>query len=86
MNPGWLQKFLGGKQEQAPTSAAAPAHLRLGRKGEIAARALLERSGMKILACNWREGRLELDIVCRDADTIVFVADSTCKCNTLKVE
>ena len=76
MSPRWLQNFFGGKQEQASASAA-PAHLRLGRKGEDAARALLERSGMKVLATNWREGRLELDIVCRDADTIVFVEVKT---------
>ena len=49
MSPRWLQNFFGGKQEQTSTSAAAPAHLRLGRKGEHAARALLERSGMKVL-------------------------------------
>ena len=39
MKPRWLQNFLGGKKEPA----AAPAHLCLGRKGEDAARALLER-------------------------------------------
>lgn len=73
MTPRWLQDIFGGRDEQD----AAPAHLRLGRKGEDAARSLLERSGMKVLARNWREGRLELDIVCRDGDTIVFVEVKT---------
>ena len=73
MKPRWLQKFFGDRQ--APS--AAPAHLSLGRQGEDAARKLLERSGMKLLDCNWRSGRLELDIVCRDSDTIVFVEVKT---------
>ena len=58
MSPRWLQNFFSGKQEQA--SASPPAHLRLGRKGEDAARALLERNGMKVLATNWREAGLSL--------------------------
>ena len=44
-----------------------------GQAGEDAAARLLERSGMRILARNWRCGRLELDMVCRDGDTLVFV-------------
>ncbi len=44
-----------------------------GQAGEDAAARLLERAGMRILARNWRCGRLELDIVCRDGETLVFV-------------
>lgn len=44
-----------------------------GKGGEDAAARLLERSGMRILARNWRCGRLELDVVCQDGETLVFV-------------
>ena len=44
MSPRWLQNFFSGKQEQA--SASPPAHLRLGRKGEDAARAEAELDAM----------------------------------------
>ena len=37
-----------------------------------AARYLTDR-GFVLLARNWRQGRLELDMVCRDRDTLVFV-------------
>jgi len=54
-----------------------PPHICLGKTGEDSATALLHQSGMCILARNWRKGRLELDIVCRDKDTIVFVEVKT---------
>lgn len=44
-----------------------------GVLGEEVAARFLERSGYRILARNWRVGRLELDLVARDGDTIVFV-------------
>lgn len=49
----------------------------LGRRGEDAALQLLRRSGFSLLARNWRNGRLELDLVCRDGDTVVFVEVKT---------
>ena len=44
-----------------------------GQAGENAAAAWLERSGMQVVARNWRSGSYELDIVCRDGDELVFV-------------
>lgn len=54
-----------------PTPADARA--RLGRAGEEAAARHLEAKGLVLLDRNWRQGRLELDIVCREGDTVVFV-------------
>lgn len=49
----------------------------LGRAGEEAAATLLHARGMRILARNWRSGPLELDLVCREGDTLVFVEVKT---------
>lgn len=54
-----------------------PAHLALGRQGEDAAAGILRKAGLQILDRNWRKGRLELDIVCRDGATLVFVEVKT---------
>ncbi len=45
----------------------------LGQAGESAAAALLQKKGMKIVARNWRNGSLELDLICLDGATLVFV-------------
>lgn len=49
----------------------------LGRAGEEAAATLMHARGMRILARNWRSGPLELDLVCREGDTLVFVEVKT---------
>ncbi|MFC3999555.1 YraN family protein [Nocardiopsis sediminis] len=49
----------------------------LGRRGEDIAAAHLERSGIRVLARNWRCREGELDIVARDAGTLVAVEVKT---------
>src|SRR5438876_12013610 len=53
-------------------------HLRRGARGERLARRNLKRNGYKVLFCNFR-GRSggEIDVVCRDNDTLVFVEVKT---------
>lgn len=65
----WWQWFLGVDQ--------TPEHLRRGRLGELAAAENLRQAGMKILATNYRGGRGELDLVCRDGECLVFVEVKT---------
>ena len=55
-----------------------PAHLRRGALGEKLACRFLRRRGYKILYRNFRGRRGgEIDIVCRDGDTLVFVEVKT---------
>jgi putative endonuclease len=51
--------------------------MELGRRGEDAAAAYLERVGMTIEARNWRGTAGELDIVARDAADLVIVEVKT---------
>ena len=48
-----------------------------GQAGERAATEYLRRAGYDICARNWRQGRLELDMVCRDGEELVFVEVKT---------
>lgn len=59
-------------------SHSRPQHLRLGTRGEKLACQFLKRNGYKILYRNFR-GRTggEIDIVCRERDTLVFVEVKT---------
>jgi putative endonuclease len=56
----------------------SPEHLRSGARGEQAACRFLRRNGYKVLYRNFK-GRSggEIDIVCRDNDTLVFVEVKT---------
>jgi putative endonuclease len=45
----------------------------LGARGEAAAARFLESKRYAVLDRNWRRGRLELDLVCRDGRSLVFV-------------
>src|SRR2546421_4273851 len=60
------------------SSSSPPRHLRLGTRGENLACRFLRRNGYKILYRNFK-GRSggEIDIVCRDNDTLVFVEVKT---------
>ena len=49
----------------------------LGAQGEQAAARHLKDKGYSILARNWRHQQWELDLVCRDGGTIVFVEVKT---------
>ena len=59
-------------------STSRPEHLQLGTRGEKLACRFLRRNGYKILYRNFR-GRTggEIDVVCRDRDTLVFVEVKT---------
>jgi putative endonuclease len=53
-------------------------HLRRGARGEKLARRYLKRNGYKVLFRNFRGGSGgEIDVVCRDNDTLVFVEVKT---------
>ncbi len=56
-----------------------PAHLLVGKNGEERACAYLKKKGYKLLHKNWRKGVYELDCVCKQADTLVFVEVKTRK-------
>ena len=64
----WRSRFLTSR----------PEHLQLGTRGEKLACRFLRRNGYKVLYRNFR-GRTggEIDIVCRDNDTLVFVEVKT---------
>ncbi|RKX33029.1 MAG: endonuclease [Verrucomicrobia bacterium] len=52
--------------------------LKTGAAGEKAAeRHLVSTRGVQVLARNWRHGKDELDLVCRDGDILVFVEVKT---------
>src|SRR2546423_14807901 len=60
------------------SSTSPPRHLRLGKRGENLACQFLKKTGYKILYRNFK-GRTggEIDVVCRDRDTPVFVEVKT---------
>jgi putative endonuclease len=66
----WLNRFSRSKE--------SPEHLRRGARGEKEACRFLRRRGYKILYRNFKSrGGGEIDIVCRDGDTLVFVEVKT---------
>ena len=54
-----------------------PTHLRHGALGEGAAKAHLQKAGLKFLTANFRSKRGEIDLIFRDDDCLVFVEVKT---------
>ena len=66
----WLNRFSRSKE--------LPEHLRRGERGEKEAARFLRTRGYKILYRNFKSrGGGEIDVVCRDGDTLVFVEVKT---------
>ena len=67
----WRSRFSRSKE-------SSPEHLRRGRRGEKLASRFLRSHGYKILYRNFKDRHGgEIDIVCRDGDTLVFVEVKT---------
>ncbi len=49
----------------------------IGTMGEDVVARYVKKRGMRILERNWRHGRLELDMVCEEGDTLVFIEVKT---------
>lgn len=58
-------------------------HSKIGIKGEQIAADFLQNKGYKILHCNWRSGKKEVDIVATHGDLLVFVEVKTRSSATL---
>src|ERR1017187_8231218 len=56
---------------------AKPEHLRGGELGERAAKKVLQKLGLKVLAANFRSERGEIDLIFRDDDCLVFAEVKT---------
>jgi putative endonuclease len=59
------------------TGKTGSEHLWHGKLGERAARRFLKKQGLKFLLANFRSRRGEIDLICRDADCLVFVEVKT---------
>jgi len=68
----WRSRFLPSR------ASSQPQHLRRGARGETLACSFLRRKGYKILYRNFKgHSGGEIDVVCRDNDTLVFVEVKT---------
>ncbi len=65
----WIKQRFGGKRKPVRSS--------IGAKGEIEAERYLKAKGFRILARNWRAGKDEIDLVCKDEGALVFVETRT---------
>ena len=72
----WRNRFF--RSRESSNRPAGSDHLQLGARGERLACGFLRRQGYKILYRNFRAKHGgEVDIVCRDGDTLVFVEVKT---------
>ncbi len=55
----------------------------LGTKGESAVADYVKKLNMRVLYRNWRHASLEIDLVCEDADGIIFVEVKTRKAEAM---
>src|SRR5712692_5608761 len=68
----WRSRFLPSR------ASSRPQHLRRGAQGETLACRFVRRKGYKVLYRNFKgHSGGEIDIVCRDNDTLVFVEVKT---------
>lgn len=72
----FLKKIAARLGSEPPAAPTAP-HLKLGRGGEDAAASHLEGLGYKLLKRDFRCPLGEIDLIARDADTVVFVEVKT---------
>jgi putative endonuclease len=75
----FFQKFIGKFKKISNKNLS----WQKGIRGEDLARRYLKKKGYKILECNWRSGRCEIDIVAKDRECIVFVEVRTRQENQL---
>lgn len=52
-------------------------HNKLGQEGENAALSFLKKRGYSILHCNWRAGKVELDIIAEQENMLVVIEVKT---------
>ena len=65
----WLRQFFAVEDRTSKSS--------IGRRGEQESERSLRAKGFKILARNWRAGKDEIDLICKDDEILVFVETRT---------
>lgn len=71
----WIRQLLS-RSSQSNTAI-------IGRRGETEAERSLKCRGYRIVARNWRSGKDEIDLVCLDGETVVFVETRTRRSGSL---
>lgn len=66
----WLTRLLNRNRPETDRAS-------IGIMGEREAERLLKAKGFRVLARNWRKGKDEIDLVCLDGESLVFVETRT---------